>query len=186
MSVGAWLLRFAVVLGLASCTSVPPADAPEAQRIGNLLVSGVPPIPEGLRSRMQQYRNTRTAWLLDWLDEGVLVTTRFGDSPQLHRVRMPGGAREQLSFFAEPVRLAYVPPKGQRLVVNGGTREYLTWSSPIVLTGTSDATSPEAPDLHPGACRAAYTGDVRLPTEPGSCNAKHAITAWERHEWALC
>lgn len=52
----------------------------------------------------------------------------------------------------------YVPPEGQRLVVSGGTREYLTWSSPIVLTGTSDATSPEALDLHPGACRAAYTG----------------------------
>ena len=113
MSGAAWLLRFAVAVGLASCTNAPPAYAPETARIGNLLVSGVPAIPDVLRSRLQQYRNTRTARLLDWLDEGVLVTTRFGNSPQLHRVRVPGGAREQLSFFAEPVRLAYVPPKGQ-------------------------------------------------------------------------
>ena len=82
----------ASLLLLASCTSAPvpgsgAADAP--RRIGNLVVSGVPDIPPALSERLRQYRNTRSAWLLDWLDEGVLVTTRFADSPQLHRVRAP-------------------------------------------------------------------------------------------------
>ena len=52
----------------------------------------------------------------------------------------------------------YQPPKGQRLVVQGGSRDYISWSSPIIRTGTANATSPEAPELHPGACRNYYTG----------------------------
>ena len=99
------------MLLLGACVSPQPRQVElEPLRIGNLVVSGVPAIPASLRERMQQYRSTRAAWLLGWLDAGVLVTTRFGDAPQLHRVRAPGAAREQLTFFAEPVRVAYVPP----------------------------------------------------------------------------
>ena len=52
----------------------------------------------------------------------------------------------------------YQPAKGQRLVIAGGTREYISWTAPVIRTGTEDATSPEAVELHPGACRNFYTG----------------------------
>jgi murein DD-endopeptidase MepM/ murein hydrolase activator NlpD len=52
----------------------------------------------------------------------------------------------------------YLPPRGQRLVIEGGRREYISWASPIVYTGNEGATSPEAIDIHPGACRSFYTG----------------------------
>src|SRR2546430_7746657 len=34
----------------------------------------------------------------------MLVGTRFGDAQQLHRVRLPGGARTQLTFLTDPDR----------------------------------------------------------------------------------
>src|SRR5947209_6032278 len=43
----------------------------------------------------------------------MLISTRFGDTNQLHLVKMPGGAREQLTFFADAV-------SGGRFHPNGG------------------------------------------------------------------
>src|SRR5262249_43614894 len=37
------------------------------------------------------------------------VRTRFGNSPQLHHVYEPGGRREQITFFDEPVVGRFVP-----------------------------------------------------------------------------
>ena len=33
----------------------------------------------------------------------MLVSTRFGNTPQLHVVKMPGGARKQITFFSDRV-----------------------------------------------------------------------------------
>jgi dipeptidyl aminopeptidase/acylaminoacyl peptidase len=38
-----------------------------------------------------------------------LVATQFGNTTQLHRVYEPGGRREQITFFDEPVRGTFVP-----------------------------------------------------------------------------
>jgi len=37
----------------------------------------------------------------DWnpLRREMLISTRFGDTPQLHLVKSPGGARQQLTFL---------------------------------------------------------------------------------------
>lgn len=65
----------------------------------------VPPVPEALAARTDQYQNARAAWFLDWLPGGgMLVHTRFGDTQQVHRVARPMGAREQLTFDREPAR----------------------------------------------------------------------------------
>ena len=42
----------------------------------------------------------------------MLVLTRFGDTNQVHRVKMPGGDRTQLTFFPDRVATAAYPPKG--------------------------------------------------------------------------
>ena len=39
----------------------------------------------------------------------LLIATRFGDVEQLHRVAAPLGAREQLTFYREPVTVARAP-----------------------------------------------------------------------------
>ena len=44
---------------LAGCATLPSDDG--VTRIGNLVTSGVPEIPESLTQRMLQYRSTRTA-----------------------------------------------------------------------------------------------------------------------------
>lgn len=41
----------------------------------------------------------------------MLVVTRFADTPQLHLVKTPGGARRQLTFLPEPVAGGLFRPK---------------------------------------------------------------------------
>jgi dipeptidyl aminopeptidase/acylaminoacyl peptidase len=82
------------------------ADAQDRREDGNMILENVPEIPADIKSRIQQYQNTRSASFADWLpnDEGILISTRFGNTSQLHTVNSPGGARNQITFFDEPVR----------------------------------------------------------------------------------
>ena len=77
---------------------------------GNLVLDNVPPVDTPLTAKLDDYMNSRGANFVDWLpDGGVLIATRFGDVEQLHRVAMPLGAREQLTFYREPVTNARAP-----------------------------------------------------------------------------
>ena len=77
---------------------------------GNLVLDNVPPVDTPLTAKLDDYLNSRGASFVDWLpDGGVLIATRFGDVEQLHRVAMPLGAREQLTFYREPVTNARSP-----------------------------------------------------------------------------
>jgi dipeptidyl aminopeptidase/acylaminoacyl peptidase len=86
--------------------------------IGNLVMENIPPIPEDLKEQLNRYQNVRSAQLQDWLPgNGVLISTRFGETSQLHRVKVPGGTREQLTFFNEPIREATVCPDPKNPVI---------------------------------------------------------------------
>jgi dipeptidyl aminopeptidase/acylaminoacyl peptidase len=77
---------------------------------GNLVLDNVPSVDTPLTAKLDDYMNARGASFVDWLpDGGVLIATRFGDVEQLHRVAMPLGAREQLTFYREPVTTARSP-----------------------------------------------------------------------------
>ena len=80
-------------------------NAQTRREAGNLVMEDIPEVPETIKSRIQQYQNTRSASFADWLpdDEGILISTRFGNTAQLHIVNNPGGARNQITFFDEPV-----------------------------------------------------------------------------------
>lgn len=78
----------------------------------NLKVEGIPDIPLDLVDSVRLYTEARGASALDWhpTDRSMLVSTRFGNSNQVHRVAMPGGARYQVTFYQEPVGSAeYLP-----------------------------------------------------------------------------
>ncbi|MBV9303225.1 MAG: S9 family peptidase [Acidobacteriaceae bacterium] len=94
------------------------ADAPLPVP-SNLKPDGLPEIPRALFDEVNRYNESRSAALLDWgpSRREILISTRFGDVPQLHRVAMPGGDRRQLTFF--PDRVAgglFNPANGDELV----------------------------------------------------------------------
>ena len=84
----------------------------ERQELGNLVIENIPEIPQQLKDRIFQYQSTRSASFREWLhnDEGILISTRFGETSQFHKVKLPGGSREQITFFPEPVGGATVCP----------------------------------------------------------------------------
>ena len=83
----------------------------ERKEVGNLVMENIPEIPQQLKDRIFQYQNTRSASFQDWLhDGGILISTRFGETAQFHKVKMPGGSREQITFFTEPVSGATLCP----------------------------------------------------------------------------
>jgi dipeptidyl aminopeptidase/acylaminoacyl peptidase len=80
----------------------------------NLVVENVPPIPQSLADQADRYTNFRSAFFASWhpSKREMLVSTRFADTFQIHQVKMPGGARTQLTFYADDVRSAQYPPQG--------------------------------------------------------------------------
>lgn len=71
----------------------------------NMHLDGIPAISRDLALTADSYGNYRSARFLQWHPQRVemLVSTRFGNTSQVHRVRTPGGQREQLTFFKEAV-----------------------------------------------------------------------------------
>ena len=62
-------------------------------------------------STLPRHLQSRSAQFVDWLSDGsMLIATRFGDTQQIHRVSMPLGAREQVSFAADGVVAAQARP----------------------------------------------------------------------------
>ena len=80
----------------------------------NLVVEGVPRIPAALAAEVSRYAEFRAAALMSWhpTRREMLISTRFGDTPQVHLVKFPGGARRQLTFFPDRVGDATFHPKG--------------------------------------------------------------------------
>ena len=97
------------------------ADAQEAAITPpeSLVVDGVPRIPAALAANASRYAAYRSATLTDWhpTDREMLISTRFGDTPQLHLVKMPGGARQQLTFFADAVNSGKFHPRSGDYIV---------------------------------------------------------------------
>jgi len=110
----------ALILALLLVPIITLADEPSATRTandGNVVLEGIPEIPAEIGEKLTRYQNTRSAGFQDWSADstGIYLTTRFGETSQLHYVAAPGGARRQLTFFDEPVSSATRQPGGDRL-----------------------------------------------------------------------
>jgi dipeptidyl aminopeptidase/acylaminoacyl peptidase len=113
-------LLFATTALPAAAQDVPATtDAPAVPIPAALTAEEMPPIPLELASEVRPYLEARGAGFAGWDPNAraVLVSTRFGNTRQLHRVAMPMGARTQISFEAEPVGGRYAPGKGDMILV---------------------------------------------------------------------
>ncbi len=81
----------------------------------NLKPEGLPAIHQDVFDAINRYSEFRTATLLGWAPSKreILIATRFGDVPQIHRVAMPGGSRQQLTFFPDRVTEAFYNPANE-------------------------------------------------------------------------
>ena len=101
----------AAIPGLAQQAMLAPPES--------LIVEGVPPIPGSLAETAGRYAAFRSASFVDW-DPGkheMLITTRFGDTNQLHLVKAPLGERQQLTFFPDAVGNGRFHPDGGDYIV---------------------------------------------------------------------
>ncbi len=96
--------------------TLPPGD--------NLRIQNIPPIPLSLVEQVDRYTQYRTASLESWhpTRREMLISTRFGDTIQVHRVSEPLGARYQLTFFPEAIDSAsYQPTEGDYFIFTKDT-----------------------------------------------------------------
>ncbi len=105
---------FALALAFSMSAAIPtliPSD--------NLTLQNIPAVPTALVEQVDRYTQFRTASLSSWhpTRREMLVSTRFGDTSQVHRVSQPLGARYQLTFFPERVAAAsYQPTEGDYFI----------------------------------------------------------------------
>ena len=94
------------VLFAAVLAALPAFAQSEVKRevVGNRTSENIPEIPAALVEQLNRYQNTRGAGLAGWTKDGcLLISTRFAETAQAHRVCQPLGMREQLTFYPEPV-----------------------------------------------------------------------------------
>ena len=101
------LLAALLVAGGGAAAAQQAAPEPETDSISipdSIVARNVPPIPRQQVEDLLPYENIRSAGFSDWhpTERRMLIGTRFGESPQIHELNMPMGARTQLTFQREP------------------------------------------------------------------------------------
>lgn len=109
---GRFFASIAVFVMLAHPTRITAEMPLDPRRPAAITTDGVPVVPGEIFAQLREYQNIRSAQFASWTvdGKGMLITTRFGNSLQLHRIQEPGGRREQLTFFDEPVTRALALP----------------------------------------------------------------------------
>jgi dipeptidyl aminopeptidase/acylaminoacyl peptidase len=95
------LTCFALLVATTVAVAQPAAIVPNE----NLVLDGIPGIPAAIAEAVGRYTESRAATFTSWhpTRREMLISTRFGDTNQVHWVKLPGGARTQMTFFPERV-----------------------------------------------------------------------------------
>ena len=119
LSLSATLLAIATISFAQNAPSGPPPAPEHVQPNPALIVEGIPPIPTAIAQQADRYTQVRSAGFHDWhpTKREMLIGTRFGDVPQIHRVAAPGAARTQLTFFPDRVTSALYDPVGGKYFI---------------------------------------------------------------------
>ena len=105
----------------------------------NIVATGVPAIPVALAETAGRYKESRAAFAPSWHPQRheLLISTRFANTYQTHLVKMPGGSRQQLTFFrnrftaARSIPLAATTSFFKRMsAAANGTKFFATTSPP--------------------------------------------------------
>ncbi|WP_266170778.1 S9 family peptidase [Dyella subtropica] len=109
-------MKYALLVAalLSSCAphQIHAQSNPQRVEKGNCITEGIPEIPVELGDRLLRYQGIRRADFDGWLanGQGAIISTRFGDTYQAHWVNHPGDARQQLTFYTDPVGSVTVNP----------------------------------------------------------------------------
>ncbi|QOV90325.1 S9 family peptidase [Humisphaera borealis] len=97
---------------LSGAAAETPSTQPVLTPASNLVVDGIPPIPQAIADEVNRYTEFRSAGLASWhpVKRQMLIRTRFADTVQIHEVTQPLGMRKQVTFFPDSVSDAYYPP----------------------------------------------------------------------------
>ena len=143
------MIRSSVAAALLLALSTAAVAQPQrvaTRQIGTARLENVPEIPAEVRAAVQRYQNYRSATFQDWLpDGGMLITTRFGATNQLHRVAAPSRARVQLTFHDEPVAGAQTIPGRDAFIYSrdtGGDEWFQIYSRGLSGGGALQLTEP--------------------------------------------
>jgi dipeptidyl aminopeptidase/acylaminoacyl peptidase len=103
--------RALTCLAVLFAASAALAQGPVVTPNENLVLDGLPPIPAAIAEAVGRYTEARAAGFASWhpTRREMLISTRFADTNQVHWVKMPGGARTQMTFFPERVGAASFP-----------------------------------------------------------------------------
>jgi dipeptidyl aminopeptidase/acylaminoacyl peptidase len=100
-----------VFLAAALALTAASAAALRVER-GALTFDGIPSANAPIDAVLDGYLSARQASVLGFSPSGaLLVATRFGETDQLHLVDRPGGDRQQISFYREPIAAAVFAPR---------------------------------------------------------------------------
>ena len=82
---------------------------------GQLILEDIPVIPQRISDDISRYQNIRSGSFQNFNENGteMYISTRFGNVNQLHKVKKPGGARFQLTYFEEPIGSINRQPNGE-------------------------------------------------------------------------
>lgn len=110
------LWRIVCGLTLIWPTALTSAQENDPQRPPAVKTEEVPAVPPEMFAKLTQYQSTRRASFRGWAPDGtgILINTCLGNSLQLHRVYEPGGRREQVTFYNEPVGGEFVDNRGRK------------------------------------------------------------------------
>ena len=171
-----------------------------------IVEDGVPPVSAALADAAGRYSETRSAFPTDWHPQRreLLIGTRFGNTFQAHLVKMPGGARQQLTFSSDPVYGGrFQPTAGEYMVFQrdiGGGEWYQLYRYDLAtgdITLLTDGRSRNiAGPWSTKGDRMAYTSTRRTgqdtdlwgidPTDPKSDRLVAPLKGggWEPQDWS--
>lgn len=195
----AWLV--ALGLGAVQAADLPlPVVGLPAQSRGALIFDGVPASDPALDQRISQYLVGREASFSSWLPDGtLLISTRFGDTAQVHRVTAPLGMREQLTWYADPISRVLTAPSGPAegftFVMEHAADalpqiyyySFAAHSARMVTDGTARHASPLwSPDgrhvVFTGTERNGTASDIYM-SDIGTPTAPHLVIAGRERPW---
>ena len=125
-------------LGVISALS---SQESRTENNGNLILEDIPAIPNSIKEDLSKFQNVRSAAFRGFnnQNEGLFISTRFGNVSQLHLVKSPGAARNQITYFQEPIGSVAIHPTLSSIAftMDRGGSEY----SQIYLLDTKSAST---------------------------------------------